>query len=452
VHSRAGYAKIKLGLWTYDRLAQVAADERYRMLDLAETLAIEPTVRGDGLYGAGLYYEYVTDDARLVVEVAKSAAALGAVLVNHAEVVGFLTAGGRVGGVTVRDALSGAELAAAGRVVINAAGPWVDAMRLLAEPQEAPRLHLTKGIHLVLRQERLPVQRIVIMNARDHRGLFAVPRGRVTYLGTTDTNYPRAEHYPAITDADVEYVLETANRAFRVDPLRPEDVVSAWAGLRPLLHEEGKSPSELSRKDEIMVGATGLLSIAGGKLTTFRRMAERIVDLACEHLRAQGHAAPAAGRPRAARLGSGETGDDLSAYAARLKRRWPCVGADIVDHLVTLYGSHAERMVEAMGADPALAERYAAELPLTRAELEYAVREEMAVTLEDFLERRSRVLLWEPDNGLSAAAPVAHSMAELLGWDRQRTAHEIDHYRDLVRHLKAFQVEPAASEPVRARA
>jgi len=452
VSTRRGAAKIRVGLWTYDRLAQVSDEERHRMISSEEALKLEPLLRADRLSGAGLYYEYVTDDARLVVEVVKSAAALGAVIANYAAVTGFLIDNGAIAGATVRDGLGGADLTVRAQVVINAAGPWVDAVRLMGEPGETPRLRLTKGIHVVVRSERLPLSLIVVMNARDRRGVFAIPRGPVTYLGTTDTDYDQPEVNPRITLEDVDYLLEAGSLTFAVEPLHPEDVVSAWAGLRPLLHQEGKDPSELSRKDEIMMGRTGLLSIAGGKLTTFRRMSERVVDIACERLRETGRVLPKPiGQSGEILLSGGETGDDVAGYATRLKARWPEVGVEIVDRLVQNYGSNAERLVEAMSADPVLATRYAPGVAVTRAEVEYAVREEMALTLEDFLERRSRLLLWDPDNGLAVAQGVARTMGAMLSWTPARIAREVERYQSHVHEVKSFQqVAPLGSEPVHA--
>jgi glycerol-3-phosphate dehydrogenase len=452
VSSRASYAKLSVGLWTYDRLASVSEDERYRMLSREETLALEPRLRAERLYGAGAYYEYVTDDARLVIEVVKSAAALGVMAANYAEVEGFVMEDGRVSGVEVRDQLTGDMLTVRGRVVINACGPWVDLVRLISEPNDKPRLRLTKGIHLGIRTERIGLSHIVVMNARDRRGVFAVPHGRVTYLGTTDTDYGQPEDYPDITIDDVEYLLDAANRTFDADPpLTADDVVSAWAGLRPLLHQEGKKPSELSRKDEIMVGAGGLISIAGGKLTTFRRMSERVVDLACERLQQAGVESPSRrGSSEDALLDSGETGADVAAFAERLCARWPRVAADVIERLVLLYGSNAERLVDGVAADPVLAERLAPQLAVTRAEVEYAVREEMALTLEDFMERRSRLLLWEPDNGLCVADGVARAMAASLGWDAARIRDEVARYRALAERLKRFDGDAATAETAHA--
>jgi glycerol-3-phosphate dehydrogenase len=404
----------------------------------------------DNLYGAAFYYEYLTDDARLVAEVMKSAAALGAVAANHVAATGFLFENDKVRGITATDELGGGELEIRGRTIINAAGPWVDAVRLLAEQGELPKLRLTKGIHVGIRTERLGLSNIVVMNARDKRGVFAVPRGAVTYLGTTDTDYERPDEEPFITHEDAAYLIDAANRTFAGPPLDFGDVVSAWAGLRPLLHQEGKKPSELSRKDEVMLSRTGLISVAGGKLTTFRRMAERVVDIACEQLRQQERPLPAAsGSSAEATLSGGETGDDVTGYGEGLKTRWPRIDPDVVERLVHVYGSNAERMVEGMSADPVLAQRLAPELAVTRAEVEYAVREEMAMTLTDFLERRSRLFLWDPDNGLAIAAAAARVMGRLLDWDRDRVEREVSAYREHVEMVKSFHGEP---EPTAAEA
>jgi glycerol-3-phosphate dehydrogenase len=446
--SRASYAKLSVGLWTYDRIAGVSDDERYRMLSKDEALQLEPLLRAERLYGAGLYYEYLTDDARLVMEVMKSAASMGAVVANYAAVVGFELGNGRIQGVDVRDELTGDEIRARARVVVNGAGPWVDAVRLMGERGEKPRLHLTKGIHLGIRRERLDLSRIVVMNARDKRGVFAIPRGAVTYLGTTDTSYLRPEDDPQITMEDVTYLLDAANRTFAVSPLDPRDVASAWAGLRPLLHQEGKKPSELSRKDEVMIGANGLVSVAGGKLTTFRRMAERVVDIVVDALKKQQVKLPAPiGKSEEALLTSGDTSDDVEGYAQRLCARWPRVGPDIVDRLVELYGSNAERLVEAMSADPLLAERLSPGLPVTQAEVQYSVREEMAINLEDFLERRTRLSLWDSDNGIAVAAAAARAMGAMLGWDEKRVESEVSRYRAHVDSVKSFLVEEPETEP-----
>lgn len=448
IYSRASYAKMSAGLWTYDRLASISDAERHHMLGRDEALALEPRLRAEKLYAAGLYYEYLTDDARLVIEVVKAAAALGAVVANYCAVEDFLFDGERLDGVVARDQLSGDPLDIRGRVIVNAAGPWVDAVRLLSEPHDQPRLRLTKGVHLGIRTERIGLSRIVVMNAPDKRGVFAIPRGAVTYLGTTDTFYENPEDYPGVTMDDVLYLLESANRTFAVDPLlTPDDVVNGWAGLRPLLFQEGKAPSELSRKDEVMVAGNGLISVAGGKLTTFRRMAERVVDMVAEQLQARGAVAPARrGQSDSAVLPSGETGPDVDAFAAGLRERWPRLDPTLIERLVPLYGSHAERIIDGIAADPVLGERYDTALPVTHAELAYALREEMVMTVTDFMERRSRLLLWDPDMGRGIVDAVARALGEPLGWDATRVHDEAQRYRELAEHLRTFEASGPAAQ------
>jgi len=448
VHSRGGYAKLSAGLWTYDRMARVLRDERNAMLGRDETLGLEPSLRSENLYGAAVYYEYLTDDARLVLQTITSAAALGATVANYAEVVSLITENRGLTGAVARDATNGAEIAVRAKVIVNAAGPWVDAVRLLQGDGERPRLHLTKGIHLVLPRERLPVSRIVVMNTPDRRSVFVVPRGPVVYLGTTDTDYEGRYDDPWITVDDVRYLLDAANATFTVERLDLDDVVGAWAGLRPLLHQEGKKPTEISRKDEVMVGPTGLLSIAGGKLTTYRKMAERVVDMVAQRLTERGdHLPEKRGDSDQALLSGGETGDDVAAFTVRLTARWPQVAADIIERLVTVYGSNGERMVEAMVGDPRLAARCASGLAVTHGEVAYAVREEMAMTLEDFLERRARLFLWDCHNGLTAAAEVARLMGDLLGWDTERLDAEVAGYQRHVREVKTFTPELEVVSP-----
>lgn len=444
---RSGYAKLSAGLWTFDRMARVSHDERNQMLDQEETVRLEPLLRADKIYGAALYYECLTDDARLVLENIKSAAAFGATAVNYVRVERLVIEDGKLVGAVVRDTLGDAAIEIRARVAVNAAGPWVDEVRLLQGGGEKPRLHLTKGIHLIVPRERLPVLRSVVMTARDRRPVFAVPRGDTVYLGTTDTNYDGRYDDPAITREDAQYLLDAANDTFDVSPLGFEDVVGAWAGLRPLLHQEGKKPQEISRKDEIMVGPTGLISIAGGKLTTYRKMAERVVDMVIERLVQLGGKKPhKLGDSDSELLSGGATDEDLAAFIARLRAKWPEADAAVVERLVSTYGSNGSRIVEGMIADPVLGERAAPDVPLTRGEVAYAVRDEMALSLEDVLERRARLFLWDVHNGLTVAPRVADWMAQLLGWSPDRRRTELAAYEDHVRDVKGFLGEVEQEE------
>jgi glycerol-3-phosphate dehydrogenase len=310
----------------------------------------------------------------------------------------------------------------------------VDEVRQRAAVPIHPRLHLTKGIHLVVPHTRVPVRHIVVMQARDRRSVFAVPRGRFTYLGTTDTDHGPPVEHPEVTRDDADYLLEAANRTFAGLALARADVVAVWAGLRPLLHEEGKRPSEISRKDEIMTaGEGGLISIAGGKLTTHRRMAERVVDLVGRRLGRRLEPC----RTDVVPLPNGERGpEELAALERRLAERLPGLPPDGAARLVQLYGAGAERLLARATADPAAATALAP--GVLRAEIEQVLDEEMALTLDDVLERRTRLLLFDEQQGLAAAEPIAALAAARLGWDAARTTTEVDAYRRLTAALRRF--------------
>jgi glycerol-3-phosphate dehydrogenase len=224
-----------------------------------------------------LYPEYQTDDARLVLDTLKSAHHAGAVVVNYVRVTGLGVARTpRI--ITVHDEEGDATFDVRARTVVNASGPWVDDVRRLDGPDGLPSLHLTKGIHVVFRTTDLPARHCVVMRAEDGRPVFVVPRGDHVYVGTTDTNYTGPLDEPAIAADDVAYLQRALARTFSGINVAPERAIGAWAGVRPLVQEPGKKPSEISRKDEIVVSSTGLVTIAGGKLTAYRRMAERVVE------------------------------------------------------------------------------------------------------------------------------------------------------------------------------
>ncbi len=267
-----------IGLKVYDILAQVTGDDKRKMLEKKEALKLEPLLPKKILKGAGYYAEYRTDDARLTIENIKTSLQYGATALNYGSVTDFIYKDKRIAGVTVKDELSDETFTINSKYVISAAGPWVDELRSVNNSKKGKRLHLTKGVHLVFPKEKLPVKQSVYFDIPDGRMMFAIPRGKVTYVGTTDTNFNLDKDKVRTDLADAIYLLSAVNNMFPKINLEMEDIVSSWAGLRPLIHEEGKSASELSRKDEIFTSDTGLISIAGGKLTGYRKMAERVVD------------------------------------------------------------------------------------------------------------------------------------------------------------------------------
>tara|TARA_R110002050_G_scaffold16719_2_gene50594 strand:+ start:61534 stop:63198 length:1665 start_codon:yes stop_codon:yes gene_type:complete len=267
-----------IGLKVYDILAQVTGDDKRRMLEKKEALKLEPLLPKKILNGAGYYAEYRTDDARLTLENIKTSLQYSALPINYISVTDFKYTADKISGVKVKDSISGQEFSINSKHVISAAGPWVDELRGVNNSKKGKRLHLTKGVHLVFPYEKLPVKQSVYFDIPDGRMMFAIPRGKITYVGTTDTNFTEDKDHVKTDLADAMYLISAVNNMFPSIELSLDDIVSSWAGLRPLIHEEGKSASELSRKDEIFTSDTGLISIAGGKLTGYRKMAERVVD------------------------------------------------------------------------------------------------------------------------------------------------------------------------------
>lgn len=409
--ARSGRAlkTLQTGMWTYEKLGNVDEHERHEVWDCDRLRAEEPHVRTDGLVGAVVYPEYLTDDARLTLANARSAAAAGAVVVTYAAVEDILIEQGAACGAVVRDTLPGGERGARVRAgtVVNAAGPWVDAVRRLEDGNARQKLQLTKGIHVVVPHDRLPIRRTIIMRTPDKRSIFAVPRGRFVYLGTTDTFYPEPEYWPTITAEDVDYLLTTTGRTFGVEPCTYDDVVALWSGVRPLLGDEGKKkPSEISRRDEILKGPAGVFSVAGGKLTSYRAMAERVVDACVKRL---GRDAPPAATDEAP-LPGGDLAADLSGLEQRLEATG--LAPHDAERLARLYGTEAFE-VAAGGGGPA-------------AEAEHAVLKEGALTLEDVWVRRSARARFDDDGGTAALEPAAARMAELLDWSPEEQARQIE--------------------------
>lgn len=413
-----------LGLWIYDRLADVKTEERRRMLSKQEALKKEPLLKEEGLKGAGLYVEYRTDDARLTLEVVKTAVSMGAMAVNYAEATDLVYEGDRLTGARVKDLVSGLTYRVRAREVVNAAGPWVDQIRRMDGSLSGKRLHLTKGVHLVVPYRRFPLKQPIYFDVPDGRMVFAIPRGDTTYIGTTDTDYDGPIDSPWMTEADRDYLLEGVNHVFPEVGLTPGDVESGWAGLRPLIHEEGKSPSELSRKDEIFQSPTGLITIAGGKLTGFRKMAERVVDLVLHRLSGRGVRSFVPCRTdRVPLIGGGDMGSE---GFARFRDQWlnrlqqQGLNRKQAEELISLYGCHVEAVWERAEGDP---ER------LLQAQVEYAVEEEMAVHVTDFLIRRTGDLYFHRKRCEEHLDPVLSILSDMLGWDetqkkRERSAME----------------------------
>lgn len=414
------------GLLVYDLLAGVERDDRRKMLSKKQALELEPLLDENKLKGGGFYAEYRTDDARLTIEMIKRAAQFGAKALNYCEAVDFIYEGDQITAVECKDTFSGQSFSVKAQKVVSAGGPWVDRVRKLDGSLSGKRLHLTKGVHIVVPKEKLPLQHSVYFDVPDGRMIFAIPRGKVTYIGTTDTNYNGRLDRIVVTKSDAEYLLNAVNNAFPSIDLTVDDLISNWAGLRPLIHEDGKSPSELSRKDEIFLSPSGLISIAGGKLTGYRKMAQRIVDLVSKQLSAKSEQNFGPCRTKEVYLTSKpfSNAKAVQQYAKQLEKEVSDRGLDPYYgwYLTTVYGEQSQAILDKMAAFQSVA----AGIALARAEVWFTTHHEMVNSASDFFVRRTGRLYFDIGSIAEVRAAIMQDLQEYLNWDSDRRQKEED--------------------------
>ena len=445
-----GFRKLQAGMWLYDGLSLFRNIARHRMLNRDAARQEEPHLRTDGLVGAAVYYDASVDDARLTLANARGAHEAGAAVVPYAEVAGFLKDGKGLAGARVRDCLvDGADVVEVrARVVLNATGPWSDAVRRLADPGAKPRLRPTKGAHILVRRDRLGNRNaITFQSPVDGRVMFVLPWGDFSYVGTTDTDYAGSPAEVRADADDVRYLLDSANSIFPDAKLTGDDVVSTWAGIRPLLApnrpEGGLAASATSREHEIWRDRGGLLNIAGGKLTTYRVMARQVVDAAARALKEE-HRVESGHSPTADLPLPGDPYEPWEPFRDRVVADAVAagLGADTGEHLARAYGEDAAAVLAAVRADAALSGRLMEGHPYLWAEVVHAVGAEMAMTLDDVMTRRLHLFYEAADGGLAVAEQVARRMAADpgIGWSDAEIAAQVDAYRATVEENRGFGV------------
>jgi glycerol-3-phosphate dehydrogenase len=406
--------KLAAGLWLYDLLAGRRNIARHRWLVPDDALRLAPALDPRGLRGAFLYYDCLTDDARLVIEVIKAAAAHGAVIANYASARGFEKTTGRVSSIQVENILDRGSFELRAKVVVSATGVWSDDVSRLSNAKAPKKLRPSKGIHVVTPSESFQNQTAVLIpSLGERRFLFVIPWQGRTVIGTTDTDYDGDLDEPLAEAGEVNRVIASAARAFPAAKLSGDDVISAFAGLRPLLGGDKQATKELSRKEEIFQDESGLITITGGKLTTWRRMAERVVDLAVAVLeKVDGTRRPLAHRSVSARIqlaGGGpvdERHEEVAAAATEF-----AVDVAVVKHMMAAYGGNYRVILELTRDSGELKSTLVDGLPHIEAEVLYAARYEMAATVEDVLSRRTRIDLLTRDHGRSCATRISSLMA-----------------------------------------
>ncbi|NND74370.1 MAG: glycerol-3-phosphate dehydrogenase/oxidase [Ilumatobacter sp.] len=413
-------------MWMYDLTGGWRIGRMHKRLSATDAARHFPTTQTERLSSAYLYFDAGADDARLVVSIARTAARHGAVLVNRCEVVDITTdAAGAASGAIV--AADGEQFPVAAHMVVNAAGVWSDAVRALDEGIDPESIRPAKGVHITIPWAKVRNDIAVIIPVkRDKRSLFLVPWGEQadgtfshTYVGTTDTDYDGPLDTPQCTEDDIDYVLEALNEAL-TSTIAQADITGVWAGLRPLVNtapgDESGATADLSRNHDVAVSEHGVVRVSGGKLTTYRKMAEDTVDEVARRL---------GRRPRARRSESTRAMKLLGAEGFR-----PGTHATAADrHLAHRYGTLAPEVKALVAFDPELGAPLADRHPYLRAEVVYAVRHEMAATLADVLERRTRLHILDREAALAAAPVVASLMARELDWDDAESERQLDHYR-----------------------
>ncbi len=433
------YWKIRAGLLLFDVLARSPRGQRSRSLSADETRERLPGLR-DPLKGAVLYPEYITDDARFTLANIRSAVNHGALVANHARVDGFVTEDRRVVGARVTDTLSGQALEVRAGITVNATGPWAqELLRDTGLPVPA-RLVPSKGIHILFRRSRLPLRAATFLRSPEGRSGLAMPRDEWVYVGTSDEEYRDDLDRPRAEPDEIDELLELVQVCFPEAHLSADDVEATWAGIRPLIHEEGKSTREMSRDDEVWISPSGLVTAAGGKLTTYRPMAHRILQRVAE----AGDAA-LRGRDRTDEVPlAGAPEENPKTFRARMENRLAGagIGEPVRRRLVRLYGTELERILAYASEDASWAEPLAPGVPALRGEVRHAVEREMAHRLPDILDRRLALLLFSPGRGMAAVEDAADIAGALLGWSHERRQREVTLYGKIAREHGPRGVPP----------
>jgi len=455
--SRRNLRVLRAGMWLYEGLSLFRSPKKHRILKPKEVLKAEPLLKQEGLQGAPLYYDCSTDDSRLTLESVIDGVQNGGIAVTWARVDAFTKdEQGRVSGVVVKNARDGSLREVAAKAIINATGPWTDEVLGLSGPRTSAMLRLTKGIHIVVERKKLPVDHaVVLFHPTDDRLLFALPWGERTYIGTTDTDYDGSPGAEAASLADVDYCIEAVNAHFQTQPITRDDVIATWAGLRPLIappeHDGTEiAESKVSREHQITVGGDGLITIAGGKLTTYRKMAKEVVDVAVHLLKlsdvlpddlqsAQTFKAPLPGA-----VGWPED-DDHEKVAAELAKVCDCDLSEAVRlHLVDTYGMRALELAKLCASNPALMEPIVPGRVEIMAQVDFGVQEELAASVSDIMVRRTQIFFRDYDQGLGAVEKVASRMAQLIGWSDEEKQNSIDQYKAAVALSRRWKEEISA--------
>lgn len=431
---RPGRFSIWAGLVLYDLLARMPRGERHRRLSAVGVRELEPALAPEGLNGGALYYDGWGDDARITLENVLDAALHGAAIANHVAVEGFSRRGSQIAAAAARDLIGGAALEVHARHFVNAAGPWVDDIRRMDDPGAAPSVRLTKGAHIVVSATRLPVRNSLVLTDEAGRIVFVMPHGNWVMVGTTDTDFDGDRENLFADRADIDYLLGVVAAAMPLIGVSADDVAYSFAGLRALVAGDGGiAPSLVGREEIVIESASGLLSVAGGKLTTHREIARKIVDDVMRRMGCPVGRCPTIDTP----LPGARIRNDTAGHKDSI------LPEDVRELLAGRYGTRAALVAAIVRDRPEMAARLAPGCPAIRAEVLHAIHTELATSVSDFLVRRTSMVWRDPVSAISAAPEVARLMSAELGWDSERGEAEVKEFFS----TQALRVNAASREP-----
>lgn len=438
-----GKCSTSIGLRIYDSLANVRKSERRQMLSKKDVLELVPFLKEDGLLGAGYYVEYKTDDARLVLEVIKKAVEYKAICLNYARVTDFVYENNRIVAAKVRDEISGETITIHAAQIVNAAGPWVDEVlkKDVHNDRKRKALKLTKGVHIVFDQAVLPLRQAIYFDVDDGRMVFAIPRNNKVYVGTTDTFYEGDPIRPVADKEDIQYLLNSLRAIFPVLSLHEHDVESSWAGIRPLIYEKESQPSAISRKDEIWTSRSGLMTIAGGKLTGYRKMAEKIVDQIVKKHRFR-HATGCKTKKLSLSGAEGLRSSNFEDFINRKALEGTKAGLTFeeVKRLAKMYGTNVDRVLAYLDS-----EELPDSLPKSLyAQLLYSIDYEMAYTPADFFIRRTGLMFFDIPQVEKTKEAVIDIMGKRIGYSEDERLFYTMQLNQFIQDAKGDFIESGA--------
>lgn len=422
-----GLLSARLGMFVYEKLAGVKKEEWHKVLTRNETITAEPLLRTDNLLGGISFYEYRTDDARLTIEVLKEAVNRGAQAINYTQVTSFTYNNTTVNGALVKDFFTNNTIEIKAKYIVNASGPWVDVVDSLDAPQAKGKLHITKGVHIVVDANRLPIKQAVYFDTHDKRMIFIIPREGKTYIGTTDTFYSQDIVHPQITTDEEQYLLTCVNHIFPTLKLSVVDIESSWAGLRPLIQKEGKGPSEISRKDEMFESASGIITIAGGKLTGYRKMAQRVLDVIAKKIKRTTAVTLIECTTQHITLANTNLNIPFEQFLINATTQGIAVGLTVneAQQVVHRFGGNASKVFELVAQ---LNTEPKTDLPIAlQAQLMYCIEHEMCATPADFFVRRIGALYFDKNTVNTNSTAVINYMKNVFNWSTEHTQQQANY-------------------------